>query len=257
MAVGEVQGRRARAADAQLVLGLADGEPGGVLLDDEGAHPARPLRRIGLREDDIDLGERGVGDEDLRSVEDVLIPAQHRGAGACAGIGARGGLGQGEGAQAAAGRQVMEVPVVLSRGAELVDRPGGQGGVRRQDDAGARARPRQFLDRDDVAHLIRARATHLLWVGHAHEVQLRQLRHKLVGKAVITVELGGDRRHLGIGELPYRLADKLLFIGQLEVHGASISLMSTFTARLNIRVRGCRIARQDRLSQGRMRIPPN
>ena len=52
-----------------------------------------------------------------------------------------------------------------------------------------------------------------------------------MGKTVITVDLGGNRRHLGIGELPYRLADKLLFISQLEVHGASISLISTFTAR--------------------------
>ena len=85
MAVGEVQGRRARAADAQLVLGFADGEPGGVLLDDERAHPARPLRRIGLREDDVDLGERGVGDEDLRPIEDVLVSLQRRRGGARAG----------------------------------------------------------------------------------------------------------------------------------------------------------------------------
>jgi len=218
MAVGEVQGRRARAADAQLVLGLADGEPGGVLLDDERAHPARPLRRIGLREDDIDLGERGIGDEDLRSVEDVLVPAQQRRAGARAGVRARGGFGQGEGPQAAAGRHVMEVAVVLSRGAELVDRPGGQGGVRREYAAGARARPGHFLDGDYVAHLIRARAAHLLWEGHAQEIQVRHLRQKLPGKAVITVDFSGDRRHLGLGELPNRLTNQLLLIGQLEVH---------------------------------------
>jgi hypothetical protein len=36
---------------------------------------------------------------------------------------------------------------------------------------------------------------------------------------VITIELGRDRRHLGLGEFPDCIADKLLLIGQLEVHG--------------------------------------
>ncbi len=217
-AVGEVQGRSAGTADPQLVLGLADGEPGGVLLDDERAHPARSLRRIGLREDDIDLGVRGVGDEDLRSVENVLVPAPHRRGGASAGIGARGGLGQGESAQAAAGRHVMKVPVLLGLGSELEDRPGGKRGVSRHDDGGGRARPRDFLKRDYVAHVIRPGATHFLGVGHAHEIKGRHLRDDLAGKAVITVDLGRDRRQLGLGELPYRLPDQLLLIGQLEVH---------------------------------------
>ena len=200
------------------MLGLADGQPGGVLFDDERAHPARPLRRVGLREDDIDLGVRGVGDEDLRSVEDVLIPAQHRRGGARAGIGSRGGLGQGEGPQAAARGHVMKVLVLLGLGSEREDRPGGKRGLSRHDDGGGRARPRHFLKRDYVAHVVRPGATHFLGVGHAHQVQGRHLRDNLVGKAVITVDLGRDRRQLGLGELPYRLPDQLLLIGQLEVH---------------------------------------
>ena len=91
--------------------------------------------------------------------------------------------------------------------------------MRRQYDSGGRTRPRQFLDRDYVAHVIRAGATRLLGVGHAHEVHLSQPRQELAGETVITIELGRDRCHLGLGEFPDCIADKLLLIGQLEVHG--------------------------------------
>src|SRR5580692_7238059 len=114
----------------------------------------------------------------------------------------------------------MRVLVLLSFGTELEDWPGGERRVRRHDDSGAGTRPRQFLDRDDVAHVIRARATRLLGVGHAHEVHLSQLRQELEGETVVTVDLSRDRRDLGLGELPDGIPDKLLLIGQLEVHSA-------------------------------------
>ena len=217
-AVGEVDGRRAGAAYPQLVLGLADRKSGRVFLDDERAHPARPPLRIGLGEDDVHIGERGVGDEHLRSVEGVPVGVRRGRGGARAGIGARAGFGQGESAQAAPGRHVMQVLVLLSLGSELEDRPGGERGVRRHYDSGARARPRYLLDRDYVAHVIRSGATLLLRVGHAHEVHLGQLRQELVRETVVAVEFGRDRRHLGLGELPDRVPDQLLLIGQLEVH---------------------------------------
>ena len=155
-AVGEVQRRRARPADPELVLGLADGEAGGVPFDDEGAHPAGARRvRVGLGEDDVDLGEGGVGDEDLRPVQDVGVVLEHRRARAGRGVGPGGGLGQGERAQAAAGGHVGEVLVLLGLVAESVNGEGGQRGVRGHDDARGRARPRHFLQRDHVAHVVR------------------------------------------------------------------------------------------------------
>ena len=223
VAVIEVKGRRAGTANPQLVLCLSDGETGGVFLDDEGAHPPRPLARISLREDDVHIGVRGVGDEDLRSVENVLVSAQHRRAGAGSGVGSRGRLGQGKSAQAAAGGHVIQILVFLGLGSELEDRPGGECGVRRHNDPRGGARSRHFLKSYDVAHVVRPGTTHLLGVGHAHEAQARHLRQDLLRKTVVTVDLSRDGRELGIGELPYRAADQLLLVSQLEVHVTHLS----------------------------------
>src|ERR1017187_351678 len=141
-AVSKVERRRPGRADPHLPLPLADGEPWGVLFDDEGADPSCPMRHVSLCRDDIHIGEPAVGNEDLRAIEDVLIAAQHGRGGARRCICSRGGLGKSKGRQADAGRQVMEVAVLLSLGSEREDRGGAEGGVAGHYDGGSRADPR-------------------------------------------------------------------------------------------------------------------
>ena len=173
---------------------------------------------VGLGEDDVDLGERGVGDEDLRPVQDVGVAVAHRRAGAGRGVGPGGGLGQRERAQPAAGGHVVHVLGLLGIVAEFVNRGRGQRGVRGHDHTGGGAGARNFLQRDHVANVVRPGAAVFLRPGHAHEVHARHFRQDLLGEAVVAVDFSGHRRQLGVGELPHRAADQFLFVCQLEVH---------------------------------------
>ena len=47
------------------------------------------------------------------------------------------------------------------------------------------------------------------------------LRDQFFGKAVIAVDLGGDRRHLGLRELAHHFLDEELLFGQFKVHGVA------------------------------------
>ena len=73
-----LEDRRAgrRAVDAELVLELADREARAVLLDDERAEA--PVLAVGHREDDVEVGDAGVGDPVLGAVDDPLVAVAAR-----------------------------------------------------------------------------------------------------------------------------------------------------------------------------------
>ena len=73
--------------------------------------------RIGLREDDVQMGDAGVRDEALRAVEDVVVAvaprlAPHRGA-----VGARARLGERVRGEPLARRELRQEPLLLLVGA--------------------------------------------------------------------------------------------------------------------------------------------
>ena len=70
-AVGQDQRAGGGAADAELVLFLADGEAGRAALDQEGGE-ILASRRSDLGEDGEEVGEAAVGDPHLLAVEDVV-----------------------------------------------------------------------------------------------------------------------------------------------------------------------------------------
>src|SRR5207302_11400746 len=59
--------------DAELVLQLADGEAGSVLLHHEGADPPVTGGPVGLGEHRVEVGDPGVGDPLLAPVDDPLV----------------------------------------------------------------------------------------------------------------------------------------------------------------------------------------
>jgi hypothetical protein len=87
--------------DPHLALFGADGQTGGVALDDEG----RELLAVDLGEDDEEIGESRVRDVLLRSVQDVVASfgIENGGRAGGQGIGARAGLGESVGADDLAG----------------------------------------------------------------------------------------------------------------------------------------------------------
>src|SRR3954467_6490019 len=69
--VGKRRGAGGGAPDSELVLELARVEAGAVLLHDEGRHAA--ALPIGLREDDVEVRDRGVRDPVLLAVDHPLV----------------------------------------------------------------------------------------------------------------------------------------------------------------------------------------
>ena len=86
-----------RAADAELVLELADAEPGPIGLDHERGDPARMAGlAVGDGEADVEVGDPEVRDPVLGAVDHPLVAVLDRAGEHPARIGARLGLGQGE-----------------------------------------------------------------------------------------------------------------------------------------------------------------
>src|SRR5450756_2337486 len=125
---------RSSAASDVYKRQLPYGEARSVLLNDEGTDPSRAAGRIRHRRDDVDVRKTTVGDEDLGSVQDILVAVQHSRGLARRGIRACGWLSQGESRQLLARRQPVKVLLLLFRRAELEDRPGPQRCVTGNDD---------------------------------------------------------------------------------------------------------------------------
>ena len=65
-------------------------------------------------------------------------------------------------------------------------------------------------------------------IGQAHQAQLAELGDDLVRETRLAVELLGDGRDLLARELAHRVADELLLLGEVEVHGRGGMLPGRF-----------------------------
>ena len=78
-------------------------------------------RRVGLGDDDDQIGVLAVGDEGLRAVEHVVVAALLGRACDALQVGAGAGLGHGDGADQLAGRQLRQPALLLLLGAVVED----------------------------------------------------------------------------------------------------------------------------------------
>jgi len=101
--------------------------------------------------------------------------------------------------------------------------------VRGERDRDRRVDARQLLDDDRVRQRVGARAAVLLGDGHPHQAELGELRRQLVWEALFAVELLRDGRHLLQCELPDGVADQLVLLVEIEVHGAKLAASSTIS----------------------------
>ncbi len=208
--VVKLQLRCAGGPDAHLVIGLREGESGHVLFDDKRRNPAGALCGIRAGEHHIGVGFRGIGDEDLPAVEDIVIPVLH-GCGLCAaGITACILLCQAEGSQFAAGGDIRQVFPLLFLVSEMGNGVGAQGSVSREDDADATIHAGEFLDGNGVGFHICAGTFVLRFIGQSHETGIGHLLHELPGKLVVQVQVHGHGRDVVFRQGPHLLPECLV-----------------------------------------------
>src|SRR5690606_21196764 len=112
-AVVERDRGRDRGVLTELLLGLAEGEPCGSLLDQEGADTTGAGRRVGLGHDQVELRLTARGDPGFSTVQQVATGHALRLGGHGHGIGTRMGFREAEGPDPLAAGQTREVGLAL------------------------------------------------------------------------------------------------------------------------------------------------
>ena len=196
--------------DAQLILGLADGESGEALLDDESGDAVVTLALVGHREDDERVCIAAVGDEDLSAVQEPVV-AHVDSLGLLSGcVGTRVGLGQTESAKLAAGEQVGQVLLLLFFCTEVEDRPAAQRSVSRDDNAGGCANSGEFFHSDRIRDVVGTCSAVFSGEGNAHHTELSHLFDIFLGESVFLIDVSSDGFDFGKGKLPYQFSYFLL-----------------------------------------------
>jgi hypothetical protein len=187
------------------VLFGADGEARPVAIDQKNAHAAPPGRRLGARQHDREVADRGVVDPELGAAQAPAV-------GGPLGAGAnrrnvRAGLGLGDrvGRAPHGAKRRPEIASALLRGAMSMEQR------RDQLDQAAlvgdrRVAARQLLHDNRVGEGVHAGATELGRQGDAEQAELGHAGIDLRGKPLLLVELADDRADRLIGEAADQVA---------------------------------------------------
>ena len=155
-----------------------------------------------------------VRDERLGPVDHPLAAVEHGGGAGAAGVAARTGLGEAEGAERAARDEVGQELLLLRVGAEAEDRHGAER------DAGLQRHRDRLVDLGELlqgeaqGEVVAAHAADLLGERQAEQPHLGHPLHDLVGERLVLVVLVGDGRDDLAGELPHGLDEAGLLLGE-------------------------------------------
>ena len=176
-------------------------------------------RRIGLGEDERELGVVAQRDPHLRAVElpraVVLLDGARLLVG---GVRAGVGLGQAEAPQPLARAQVGQVALLLLLGAPLEDRRADQRRLHRDHRAHGRAAAPDLLADDRVGQVVQARAAVLARHDRAQVALVGEHAHEVEVEVVVARVLPRPGDDLLVGELARGLLDERLLVGEVEVH---------------------------------------
>ncbi len=189
----------------------------GVLGHDERGDAPGPLGGgIGSRGHDEDFADAGVGDEDLRTVQDVMVALLHRHGARAPGVRPRAGLGQPEPPQNLPGGEERDVALFLLRRAEVHDRRRPQSGMGAHGDGVARVDLRELVDHHDVGEVVHAGSTQLLRPRNAEQAEVGHLSHVVPGELTRQVVAAGARLHDLLREVAYHVANLKVKVGEVE-----------------------------------------
>ena len=189
-------------------------------VDDEQGDAVVALLRVGLGDEDDEVGARAVGDEGLGAVDHVLVAVADRGRADAGDVGAGAGLGDPEAADLLALDPGVEVALLLLLGAEQVDRGQDHVGLDREAHVGAaRARVAHALGADQRVVVVAALAAVLLREAEAEEAELAGPLHRL-GRPVGLLPLVAVGPELLLDPGLHRLAQVFVLLAEDEVLAA-------------------------------------
>ena len=208
------------AAHAQLVFVLPHAQAGRLPLHDKRGDPVPRRLRIGHRHHDVDAADGTLRDEDFGPGDVPGIAAAHGAGLNRAGVTARPRFSQAPGAQRLSRRQLGEVALLLLFAGELDNVAAAERVVRGDGQRDAAVARGQGLDGQGDAHHVQAGSAVRGGHRHAPEAQFGQQRDELQREFPLAVPLPRVRPDLARGEVPHRLVDQALLIGEMEVHAS-------------------------------------
>ena len=173
--------------------------------------------RVGLRPDDEDVGDRGVGDPHLRAGKaiaagDLFGPRPHT-----AGIGAGIGLGEAEAADPFAGRELRQIFLPLLLGAVGMDRIHDEGRLDRHGRAIAAVDPLDLAGDKAVADIAERRRRHSR-AGWSRRAGRARPSRVMISRSNRSSRKAEDaRQQLLLGIAFGRVAHEPLLVGKLRV----------------------------------------
>ena len=175
------------------------------------------LLRVGLADEDDEVGPRAVGDEGLGAVDDVFVAVADRRGADAGDVGAGAGLGDPEAADLFALQARFQVLLLLLLGAEQVDRGQDHVGLDREAHVGAAgAGVAHALGADQRVEVVAALAAVLLREAEAEEAELARPLHRR-GRPVGVLPLVAVRPQLLLHPRLHRLAQVFVLLAEDEV----------------------------------------
>ena len=202
-----------RAFDPELRLDAADLETGRVRLDHEARNAVVAGRRVGLRENRVEVRDARVRDEALRAVEDVLVALalrlrSHRG-----GIRAGAGLGERVRRNPLPARDLRQKTVLLLLRARKPKRERAEL-LHGEDEPDGRICLGDLLHGDEEHQRPGVRATVPLVEGEPEDLVLAQKLDHVPGEVAGLVDLGCPGRDALPRQRADELADPTLLLGK-------------------------------------------
>ena len=176
------------------------------------------LGGLDVGEHDGDVGGLGIRDPDLAAGQHVAVAVLTRHRFLVGGVRPRLLLGEREGADRFARRELWQPKGLLLRGSELEERLGDERVVDGEADRHRGAGEGDGLDGERVRHVIAARAAFGRGNRHAHQPEASRLANQVARKRAAGVDRRGAWRDLRAGKRPRARDERLLFGGKGEVH---------------------------------------
>ena len=191
--------------------------PGRAAVDDKERDAADAGVGVGLHGEGDEVARRAVGDERLGAVDNILVAVPARRGAQRADVGARVGLGDGEGAHEAAGHRRREVAALEVVGAPAEDVLGGHELLHRDRRAKtAEQRARQLLEEHDRKKQVAAGAAVLGRREDAEEPQLAEAREHVTRDPAQLLPGVGVWCDLGLEEAAHRGAKRRVLCREVD-----------------------------------------